>query len=202
MRILAAADFHGKPFRYQAVREAAAEVQPDIAVLAGDVNGSADLFRLLNKLDLPTLVVHGNMDSISIREPITDTGAIFLHNHAYIHDDVSFIGIGGASPQTDVVTMHGSNEQQRLDKTTCDILVTHVPPKGVKDAAMLGRHIGSDWVRTFVMEREPRLVICGHVHEDRGHAWLNRTMVVNCTIGKGGACSIIDINRDVSVRHV
>ena len=202
MRILAAADFHGKTGRYDAFLDGAAYVQPDIAVLAGDINTSSSLFSLLSSLDIPALVIHGNMDSIAIGDPVAETGAIFLHNQAYHQDGLFFIGIGGSAPRTEMITVYESNELQRLDETACDILITHVPPKGVKDAAMLGRHIGSDWVRQFIEDRQPRVAICGHVHEDRGHAWLNNTMVVNCTVGKGGAYSVIEVESEISVQHI
>lgn len=202
MRILAAADFHGKGHRYESFFAGAAAMQPDIAVLAGDVNSNPALYSLLDNLDVPALVVHGNMDSMTIGARIADTDrAIFLHNRVHEQDGLSFIGLGGASPQTDRVTPVGGTETLKLDAVACDVLVTHLPPKGVKDAAMLGRHIGSDWVRAFIMERHPRIVICGHVHEDRGHAWLNDTLVVNCTVGKDGAYSVIDVGSKVAVRH-
>ncbi|MBS3772928.1 MAG: metallophosphoesterase family protein [Candidatus Thermoplasmatota archaeon] len=202
MRILAAADFHGKAHRYQSFQAGIPAEQPDVAVLAGDVNGSPSFFSLLETLDVPTLVVHGNMDSLAVGERIhAIDSAIFLHNQVYCHDGFAFVGVGGASPKTVEVTPVDDITPQQLDETACDVLVTHVPPKGVKDAAMLGRHIGSDWVRQFIEKRQPRVALCGHVHEDRGHAWLNEAMVVNCTIGKGGAYTVIDLDHDISVRH-
>ncbi len=202
MRILAAADFHGKENRYDAFQAGARAEAPDIAVLAGDVNDSQSLFSLLNALDMPAVVIHGNMDSIGIGERIAGiAGVVFLHHRIIEHDGFSFVGIGGGSPRGEAVTPVDNGETRPLDEIPCDILVSHVPPRGVKDAAMLGRHIGSDWVRSFVTERQPRAVICGHVHEDRGHAWLHDTLVVNCTIGKGGAYTVIDVGSEISVRH-
>lgn len=202
MRILAAADFHGKEHRYDAFLTGARTEAPDIVVLAGDVNSSQSLFSLLDSLDTSSLVIHGNMDSIAIGERVNSVGdAIFLHNRVTDYGGLSFIGVGGGSPQPEEVTPVEGGEARPVDEMSCDILVSHVPPKGVKDAAMLGRHIGSDWVRSYVVEQQPRAVICGHVHEDRGHAWLNDTLVVNCTIGKGGAYTVIDVDSEISVRH-
>ncbi|MFO8132604.1 MAG: metallophosphoesterase family protein [Thermoplasmatota archaeon] len=202
MRILAAADFHGEASRYQSFQTGIPAEQPDVAVLAGDVNSNPSLFTLLESLDMPTLVVHGNMDSPAIGERIHGIGsAIFLHNQAYRYNGFSFVAVGGGSPQATDITPVDGTTPIKLDETACDVLVTHVPPKGVKDVAMLGRHIGSDWVRQFIEQRQPRVAICGHVHEDRGHAWLKDTLVVNCTIGKGGVYTVIDLDGEVTVRH-
>ncbi len=202
MRILAAADFHGKEHRYEAFRAGVTADTPDIAVLAGDVNDSQSFFSLLSSLDIPALIIHGNMDSVGIADRITGIdNAVFLHNRATEYNGVSFVGIGGGSPEGGMVTPVNGGDTRPIDEVSCDVLVSHVPPRGVKDAAMLGRRIGSPWIRSFIVERQPRVVLCGHVHEDRGHAWLNDTMVVNCTIGKGGAYSVVDISGEISVRH-
>ena len=48
-----------------------------------------------------------------------------------------------------------------------DILLTHGPPRGVGDRAVLGR-VGCDALRAAVVARPPRLHVFGHIHEDAG----------------------------------
>ena len=36
----------------------------------------------------------------------------------------------------------------------------------------------------------PRLVLCGHIHEQPGVARIGKTVVVNCTLGRGGGALI------------
>jgi Icc-related predicted phosphoesterase len=48
-----------------------------------------------------------------------------------------------------------------------DILVTHCPPEGVLDDVGYVR-IGSQPCGSYITEYKPKLVICGHVHEEAG----------------------------------
>jgi Icc-related predicted phosphoesterase len=48
-----------------------------------------------------------------------------------------------------------------------DILLTHGPPRGIGDRAVLGR-VGCDALRATVLARPPRLHLFGHIHEDAG----------------------------------
>ena len=60
-----------------------------------------------------------------------------------------------------------------------DILVTHGPALGVLDKAYRGDDCGSQSLLTFIEERRPPLVVCGHIHEGRGLAKVGSTLVVN-----------------------
>ena len=65
------------------------------------------------------------------------------------------------------------------------VLVTHSPPKGAVDVSSTGRSLGSTAIRQIVEEKQPRLVVCGHIHESAGKtAWINQTTVINA--GKNG----------------
>lgn len=55
---------------------------------------------------------------------------------------------------------------------TCDILVSHGPPRGAGDHIPgVGRtiHVGSETLRDHLKVIEPMMVICGHIHEARGY---------------------------------
>jgi Icc-related predicted phosphoesterase len=54
------------------------------------------------------------------------------------------------------------------------------PPRGAVDVDSRGRSLGSAAVRDVVLNREPLLVVCGHIHACGGqHARLGRSPVVN-----------------------
>ena len=44
------------------------------------------------------------------------------------------------------------------------ILVSHSPPKGAVDVSSRGRGLGSTAIRSAVLARNPRLMVCGHIH--------------------------------------
>jgi len=53
----------------------------------------------------------------------------------------------------------------------CDVLVTHLPPKGVVDMTDKGCRAGSRPLTEAVADapRKPRVWLCGHVHEANGY---------------------------------
>lgn len=53
-----------------------------------------------------------------------------------------------------------------------DVLVTHGPPKRVRDRTFFGANVGCDDLAEIVRARPPRLHVFGHIHEDAGEARL------------------------------
>jgi uncharacterized protein len=64
-----------------------------------------------------------------------------------------------------------------------DIIVSHGLPLDCLDRTNSGRHIGSPALQAYILEHQPKLVVCGHVHEAAGVWELGRTMVVNSARG-------------------
>jgi Icc-related predicted phosphoesterase len=52
---------------------------------------------------------------------------------------------------------------------------------------------GGEGLLAYVKEREPDLLLCGHIHEDRGEARLGRTRIVNAGELRRGSAAIVDI---------
>lgn len=75
-----------------------------------------------------------------------------------------------------------------------DILITHGPPYLAGDEAPafgaftnrnLKENAGSKTLRTKIEEIQPKLVVCGHIHEGRGFYKIGETLVVNASILDG-----------------
>jgi uncharacterized protein len=60
-----------------------------------------------------------------------------------------------------------------------DIILSHGPPLHCLDRTKSGLHIGSPALQKHILEHQPQLVICGHVHEAAGVQGIKKTMVVN-----------------------
>lgn len=60
-----------------------------------------------------------------------------------------------------------------------DILLLHGPPLGHGDRNMRGTHTGSPSLTKRIIEVQPRLVICGHIHEARGKYRISESIVAN-----------------------
>jgi Icc-related predicted phosphoesterase len=60
------------------------------------------------------------------------------------------------------------------------VVVTHSPPKGAVDRSGRGASLGSLAVLEIIERTDPRLVVCGHIHESAGQtAVVGRTPVIN-----------------------
>jgi Icc-related predicted phosphoesterase len=60
-----------------------------------------------------------------------------------------------------------------------DILLLHGPPFGCGDRTVRGNQTGSPSLTRRIEEIQPRLAVCGHIHEGRGEYRIGLTKVVN-----------------------
>jgi len=181
MRIQCAADFHGEETRYKKFLEGVKREEPDVVILPGDL-GKIDesLFE-----GITAFAVHGNMDGLLFLKKIK-----IVDEKLFEFKGLRFLGLGWNFK--DVVEENG--RMITIENAKFDIVISHVPPYKTKDRAFLGIHIGSKKLRKIVEEKKPMFVLCGHVHEDYGYERLGDTIVVNCSIGKKGEYTIIDID--------
>lgn len=63
-----------------------------------------------------------------------------------------------------------------------DVLLTHGPPAGILDKSSSGENVGCPHLRDWILEYQPKLVVCGHVHEGYGTAKLGNTQIINASI--------------------
>jgi Icc-related predicted phosphoesterase len=199
MRIQCAADFHGKKTRYTAFCHGIEEHSPDLVILAGDLNSSPYFLEFLRDITVPVFTTSGNMDG-SEAQKLLGAHSILLDGKHIIHGGVSFVGVGGSKPYIDTLRSYSGTTPLSLEDTPVDVLISHVPPKGMMDKMTLTFHIGSVWVRDVVEKKRPRLVVCGHVHENPGYARYGDTLVVNCSVGRKGAYTLIELGSKITVR--
>ena len=48
------------------------------------------------------------------------------------------------------------------------VLISHAPPRGIRDRSFLGLRGGSHSVKAFLEEHPVSLCLCGHIHEAAG----------------------------------
>lgn len=89
------------------------------------------------------------------------------------------------------------------ERPRAEVVVSHGPPYTVLDEAhaepgIAPRWIGSAGLLGYIKRMEPRLVVCGHVHERGGQsAYLGETLVVNtarrwCLIDLGARSATVE----------
>jgi len=208
MLIYAVSDIHGSPEKLSKIRRNVAEHDPDVLVVAGDMtnyHGHRRVVSGLNDMGPDVLAVRGNSDLPVVDRllrafPRTES----LHLKETVLKGVRFTGVSGAIPvpfrtrlrwieRPVLEQMMGLVQEQ-------SILVAHPPPWGTLDEVMGKFHAGCRGLEEVVRKRQPRMLICGHIHERPGTAQLGKTLVVNCNMGTRRAGAMIDWNEDRAPR--
>lgn len=204
LTIYAVADLHGYHDRINQIAQNIRNLKPDVLVIAGDITGYRNpvaYLRLIDQLPVPVLIVRGNMDSAQIDNLIGQFSNISsLHLKKTIIGGVSFVGMGGTVPVPFSSRICFREKQmiaetQHLIAEDC-VLVVHPPPYGTLDEGIGNLHAGSRGLRGLVWEKQPKLLICGHIHERPGWAFIEKTLVVNCSMGRNGTGAVIALSGD------
>ena len=176
----------------------------DVLIHAGDISFRGDLEVLkdfnawLEELQIDgiineAIVIAGNHDLTL--EDIPDAARPCLSDCIYLEDEAVSVYDGSdkewkiyGSPWSKRFFDWGFNADEpdlakHLVKAPFDteILITHGPPLGFLDINREGEHCGSKALYDFIMDRQPKLVVCGHIHEGYGLAFIENTLVVNAS---------------------
>ena len=212
MRILAFTDVHGS---YDKVVEILSkETSFDAVIVGGDltthgtVSEATNAIRRFQHFGKPLFVVAGNMDLPSF-DPLYDSLGVNINATGAVLGEAGFFGIAG-SPFTPMRTPYEISEEEirrRADAGWRDIqalrwkvFVPHAPPHDTKlDKILLGKHVGSNAVRTLVEEKQPDVLVCGHIHESRGLDTLGKTRMVNCGAAGHGYYACIELGEAITI---
>ena len=206
MRVYTVADIHGSQFRLNIALEQIAVHDPELVVICGDITqfGPADVAtNFLNQISVDTLAVHGNCDPDSTIDAIERSTAENIHLKKVTRGGIDFVGLGGVSESVDakrLLNVNGGKKPLGEVLTGSSVLVSHVPPFKTMDRVFIGHHAGSKDLRSIVDEFHPRLVLCGHIHENPGMVMVGESVVINCSMGKRTAGALVDIGDSIDVK--
>ena len=205
MKLFAVSDIHGatKPIEKAAplIRES------DWVVIAGDITHTktraeaADVIACIEQFSNRILAVHGNWDRIEVKDFLEEKG-YSLHGKGRMLEGIGFFGLGGSSPtpiktattyteDEIAVTLRAGYEQ--VSDALQVVLISHVPPRGVRDRSFIGRRGGSRSVKAFLERHPVSLCLCGHIHEASGIERFQNTLVANSGSFKKGRYVSIEI---------
>ncbi len=131
----------------------------------------------------------GNMDRAEIT-PWLQAQNRNLHTEVReLTKDVCIFGVGGSTftpfgtpsefPESDFAAWL-EQAWQKARKWRKQVLISHNPPKDTLcDVIGDNVHVGSTAVREFIVENQPDICICGHIHEACNIDRIGRTVVVN-----------------------
>jgi Icc-related predicted phosphoesterase len=188
MRILAFSDLHRD--LGQAARLVELSGDADVVIGAGDFasvhEGLAEAIEALAPIETPTVLVPGNNETEdALREAAAAwPAATVLHGESSDIDGVAFFGLGAGIPITPWDwSFDLSDDEARERLEACPdggVLVVHSPPHGHVDASSAGDHLGSAAILAAIEAKQPRLAVCGHIHESWGErSQIGDTEVVN-----------------------
>ncbi len=189
MKLLLFSDIHTNKKRCQNLISLSKKT--DILIGAGDIGslrmGIRKTVSWLSEIEKPTLLVPGNAESFDELKEACNLwrSAIVLHGTGIELKGISFFGIGGGIPVTPFGSWSYDFSEEEAETLLEDcpengVLISHSPPEGILDISSRGQHLGSTSIRQVIEKKNPRLVVCGHIHESGGRIEkLGDTIVVN-----------------------
>lgn len=191
MRILHISDVHCSTANLLRVLESE---DFDIAVATGDFE-CEDTARALVEAGIKAVAVTGNMDHAGVAGILRQAG-ILIDGDIVEVEGLIFAGIGGMDVSSSLSKL-ASRITNKLD-----VLVSHHPPKGAVDRTFIGIRGGLTEIRRLLEVYQPKLHLCGHIHESRGTARVGETVVVNAGPLSKGYYAVIELDEGVKVRHL
>lgn len=187
MKILAFSDLHLSRRRAEEIVTASAEA--DLVIGAGDFcnmrEGLWEAMALLDNIRAPIALVPGNAESIEELEAAALPGMTVLHGSGAEIEGVSIFGLGYGVPVTPFGAWSCDLTEVEAEKMleaceNADILVCHSPPKGVADVTSGGASVGSTAIAAAAERIQPKLMLCGHIHDSWGaRGRIGATEVIN-----------------------
>lgn len=187
MNILAFSDLHHSLSRAEEL--VACSHAADLVIGAGDFcNMRRDLpgaMNLLAGITAPMIVVPGNAESDDELTDAAHANTQVLHGRQADVCGLRIFGLGYGVPPTPFGSWscdmtEAQAETMLANCAQADILIVHSPPKGMADVTSAGQSVGSTAIRKAIERIQPKLALCGHIHDSWGQSGqIGRTRVVN-----------------------
>ncbi len=200
MKLLCFSDLHRDKEAAQKLVAASAAV--DCVIGAGDFatcrNGIEDTLDILAAIEKPAVLVAGNGESFEeLREAAKGwSSAHVLHGTGCQIEGVDFWGVGGGIPVTPFGDWSYDFDESQAEQMLANcppgaVLIVHSPPLDTVDHDGSGRVRGSRSIREAIESKQPKLVVCGHIHGDWGkQVDLGPTRILNA--GPSGVVMHLD----------
>lgn len=164
-RILVVSDIHGSMKSLNRIKASYHKYDFDFIVCCGDITHfgrKEDAVKILDKMPTEVIGITGNCDGTGVAQAYDETDNYYIELKKVEKKGIEFIGLSGSEYSEDKLNVF----KERA--VGAEVYVFHQPPYGYLDEASRGKHIGSKKLLPIVRNNEPRLILSGHVHEDRG----------------------------------
>jgi len=211
LKCLVFGDIHSKIEKVQELAEKFSGQSFDLVLITGDFTNEGTLkfaektVSIIEKAFSKSriLSIPGNQDSKEIIE-FLESKSISLHKKTAEFNGFDFIGIGGGKPVNTFYRLNvGELEAKKFFKENYPnsgkpvIVLTHTPPSGTKlETTGTGVRLGLKALRETIEEKQPLLVICGHVHEAFGEEFIGKTLCINIGPLSHGIAIILELSEN------
>ncbi|MBU0586150.1 metallophosphoesterase family protein [Candidatus Micrarchaeota archaeon] len=198
MRFLALSDIHGSEKVLDFFRDEKQEY--DCVLIAGDsANHSASFVSDLLEIFPDAYIIQGNNEHAEVLGAVKKARNYIHRKRIESENGMNLCGFGYSNPTpfgtpgelSEEEIEQGLNEL-RIDENT--ILLLHVPPFGILDEVKKDVHVGSKAIRRVIEEKQPFLVLCGHIHEIEGSENIGKTKVVKLGSAEHGKYCVLDVS--------
>jgi Icc-related predicted phosphoesterase len=188
VKLLAFSDLHRDLDQARRLVERSSEA--DVVIAAGDFasvhEGLEETIGALTAISMPTILVPGNNETEDALRSACERwdAATVLHGQGMEIEGTQFFGLGAGIPVTPWDWSFDLDEEQAAERlAACPegaVLVVHSPPKGYCDESSSGEHLGSEAILEAIEAKQPKLAVCGHIHESWGvESEIGSTRVIN-----------------------
>lgn len=194
MKIFATSDIHGNKAIMDKLKKIAEKA--DLILICGDIGGKNTInktflqFSAYQKQDVDYLCSVLKDIAISTRFILGNDDWLEYQSKHYLTEPENIAGTPLIPFEYVLITPFNTNREvnenklnYELHKLTADhnsIIVAHTPPIGAGDILYNGSHCGSRAVRNWIEEVQPKIWLCGHIHENNSVTVIGETYVFNC----------------------
>jgi len=198
MKILAFFDLHCRGDLLEKLVARANKPDIDVVVMGGDISIFGECLhesmKMLSNIKKPVLVLHGNHESADEMDAYCEQYKtfIFMHKNSWEKDGIIFLGYGGDGfSRTDAEFRKVAREWRNKFGGKKLVLLTHGPPYGTKvDLMPTAGHVGNKDYSKAIERLQPKLVLCGHIHETEG---LKDKILKSTIINVGWKGMVLDV---------
>ncbi|RYD83094.1 MAG: metallophosphoesterase [Sphingobacteriales bacterium] len=173
--------------------------QGDVLLHAGDIssggrkNEIVDFIKWFEATDYKYKVfIAGNHDFYFEEETKEEIESLIPSDIIYLNDSITIIdGIKiWGSPITPwfydwAFNRHRGNAIKKhwdIIPADTDILITHGPSFGILDTTQDGKNVGCEELMNAINIIQPKIHLCGHIHEAYGKRQHNQTTFINASV--------------------
>ncbi len=191
MKVLAFSDVHRDLDACASLVERSSEA--DLVVGAGDFasihEGLEETLGALAGIEAALVMVPGNNETEDeLTSAVADAKlpAMVVHGASVARDDeMHAFGLGAGIPTTPWDWSFDLSEEEAAERLKdcpegLDLLILHSPPYGHCDVSGQGDHLGSRAILEAIERTQPKVAVCGHIHESWGaESTIGETQVFN-----------------------